>query len=327
MQKRKLGNSQLEVSAIGLGCMGMSQGYGPAVDKNEMVKLIHSAIDMGVTFFDTAERYGPFTNEELVGEALKPYRDKVVLATKFGITVKDGKQILDSRPEVIRASVEGSLKRLNTDVIDLYYLHRVDKLVPIEDVAKTVKELIQEGKVKYFGLSEAGVNTIKRAHAIQPVTAIQSEYSMWWREPETKLFDTLEELGIGLVSFSPLGKGFLTGTIDKNIKFDSTDYRNTVPRFTSESLEANQKFIDFIKSIAQSKHTSPAQVALAWILAQKPWIIPIPGTRRLSRLEENLAAVNIQFSQDELNSINSEISKIEITGNRYCKEQEERIDK
>ncbi len=293
MQKRKLGKSGLEVSAIGLGCMGMSHGYGPASDKNEMISLIHAAIDRGVTFFDTAEVYGPYTNEELVGEALAPFKGKVVIATKFGIKMVNGKQVLDSKPEHIRQSVEGSLKRLKVEAIDLYYQHRVDPEVPIEEVAGVVQDLIQEGKVKHWGLSEAGVETIRRAHAVQPLTAIQSEYSMMWRSPEEELLPTLEELGIGFVPFSPLGKGFLTGTIDKNATFVESDFRSIVPRFKPENLEANQVLVELIKKIAAGKNATPAQIALAWVLAQKPWIVPIPGTRKLERLEENLGAVNV----------------------------------
>lgn len=326
MKYRKLGQN-LEVSAIGLGCMGMSMAYGPPADKNEMIKLIHSAVDSGVTFFDTAECYGPFTNEELVGEALKPYRDKVVIATKFGITIKDGKQIQNSRPEVIRKSVEGSLKRLKTDYIDLYYQHRVDTTVPIEDVAGTIKELIQEGKIKHFGMSEAGAETIKRAHVIQPVTAVQSEYSMWWRDREKDIFPVLEELGIGLVPFSPLGKGILTGNVSKDATFAKDDFRSIVPRFSPEALEANQKFVDFVKAVAESKNVTPAQIALAWILAQKPWIVPIPGTRKLHRLQENLGGADVELSEKEVSELNSEISKIEIVGARYPKELEERTGK
>lgn len=325
MQKRKL--RDLEVSAIGLGCMGMSHGYGPAADKNEMIKLIRHAFDLGVTFFDTAECYGPFTNEELVGEALEPIRDKVVLATKFGIQVIEGKQVQNSKPEIIRSSIEGSLKRLKTDCIDLYYLHRVDPNTPIEDVALTIKDLIKEGKVKAWGLSEAGCNTIRRAHEIYPVTAIQSEYSMWWRQPENELFALLEELNIGFVPFSPLGKGYLTGRFDKNSTFEKDDFRSIVPRFTQENLEANQKFVDYVKEFAAQKGITPAQLALSWVLAQKPYIAPIPGTRKIERLEENLKASDVLLTYEEVQQINSEISKIEISGARYPKELEARVGK
>jgi aryl-alcohol dehydrogenase-like predicted oxidoreductase len=317
MQKRKLGKSGLEVSSIGLGCMGMSHGYGPALDKNEMISLIHAAIDRGVTFFDTAEVYGPYTNEELVGEALAPFKGKVVIATKFGIKMVNGKQVLDSKPEHIRQSVEGSLKRLKVEAIDLYYQHRVDPEVPIEEVAGVVKDLIQEGKVKHWGLSEAGVKTIRRAHAVQPLAAVQSEYSMMWRSPEEELLPTLEELGIGFVPFSPLGKGFLTGTIDKNATFVESDFRSIVPRFKPENLEANQVLVELIKKIAAEKDATPAQIALAWVLAQKPWIVPIPGTRKLERLEENLGAVNVVLTPEELSELNDALSKIEISGDRY----------
>jgi aryl-alcohol dehydrogenase-like predicted oxidoreductase len=322
MQKRKLGKSGLEVSAIGLGCMGMSYGYGPAPDKKEMISLIHAAIDRGVTFFDTAEVYGPYVNEELVGEALAPFKGKVVIATKFGIKMVNGKQVLDSKPEHIRQSVEGSLKRLKVEAIDLYYQHRVDPEVPIEEVAGVVKDLIQEGKVKHWGLSEAGVQTIRRAHAVQPLTAIQSEYSMMWRTPEEELLPTLEELGIGFVPFSPLGKGFLTGTIDKNATFVESDFRSIVPRFKPENLEANQVLVELIKKIAAGKNATPAQIALAWVLAQKPWIVPIPGTRKLERLEENLGAVNVVLTPEELSDLNDALSKIEIAGDRYPADSE-----
>lgn len=323
MQYRKL--KDLEVSAIGLGCMGMSHGYGPAADKDLMIKVIRKAYDLGVTLFDTAECYGPYINEELVGEALKPVREKVVIATKFGITIKDGKQIMDAKPETIRKSIEGSLKRLQTDYVDLYYLHRVDVNTTIEDVAETIKDLIKEGKVRHWGLSEAGINTIRKANGVCPVTAIQSEYSMWWREPEEKLFPLLEELNIGLVPFSPLGKGFLTGTITVDAKFEKDDFRHIVPRFTKECLEANQKFVNFVKELASSKGITPAQLALAWILAQRPYISPIPGTRNISRLEENLKAADIILSQDEILKLNTEINKIEIVGARYPKELEARV--
>jgi len=324
MQKRKLGKSNLEVSAIGLGCMGMSHGYGPAADKNEMIALIRAAVERGVTFFDTAEVYGPYTNEELVGEALKPYRDRVVIATKFGIKSQDGKQVQDSHPLRIRQSVEGSLKRLNTNVIDLYYQHRVDTQVPIEDVAGTMKDLIREGKIKHWGLSEAGVQTIRRAHAIQQVTAVQSEYSLWWRRPEEALLPALEELRIGFVPFSPLGRGFLTGTISKDAKFDKSDFRSIVPRFTPGALAANQALVDLLKQVAGDKKATPAQIALAWLLAQKPWIVPIPGTTKLSRLEENIGAADIELTPDDLNRINAALAKIKVEGERYPEELEKR---
>ncbi len=305
--------------------MGMSFAYGPASDKKEMIKLIRSAVERGVTFFDTAEAYGPFTNEELVGEALAPYRDEVVIATKFGFKIRDGKEAgLDSRPEHIKQAVEGSLKRLKIETIDLLYQHRVDPSVPIEEVAGAVKELIQEGKVRHWGLSEAGVQTIRRAHKVQPLTAVQSEYSMWWRRPEEELLPTLEELGIGFVPFSPLGKGFLTGQFDKHSKFDSSDFRSIVPRFTQENLDANQVLVDLIKAVAAEKNATPAQIALAWLLAQKPWIVPIPGTRKLERLVENLGAVNIELTPVELRDINSALSKITIAGDRYPEELEKR---
>ena len=325
MKKRKLGNSGLEVSALGLGCMGMSHGYGPPSGKKEMISLIHSAIEAGVTFFDTAEMYGPFTNEELVGEALAPYRDQVVVATKFGFDIKDGKEVgLDSRPEHIKQAVEGSLKRLKIDTIDLLYQHRVDPNVPIEEVAGAVKELIQAGKIKHWGLSEAGVQTIRRAHTVQPVAAVQSEYSMWWRRPEEELLPALEELGIGFVPFSPLGKGFLTGRIDKHSTFHSSDFRNIVPRFTSENLDANQVLVDLINKVAVEKNATPAQIALAWLLAQKPWIVPIPGTTKLERLYENLGAVKLELTPEELSDVNSAISKITIAGDRYPEALEKR---
>lgn len=327
MQKRKLGNSGLEVSAIGLGCMGMSHGYGPASDKKEMISLIHAAIDRGVTLFDTAEVYGPYVNEELVGEALKPFKGKVVIATKFGIQMENGKQVLDSKPETIRQSVEGSLNRLKVDTIDLYYQHRVDPNVPIEEVAGVVQDLIKEGKVKHWGLSEAGVETIRRAHSVQPLTAIQSEYSMMWRSPEEQLLPTLEELGIGFVPFSPLGKGFLTGKIDKNATFVSSDFRNIVPRFKPENIEANQILVELIKKIAVGKDASPAQIALAWVLAQKPWIVPIPGTRKMERLEENLGAAEVELTPEELHDLNDALSKIEISGERYPAEYANRVGK
>jgi len=320
MQKRKLGKSNLEVSAIGLGCMGMSVMYGPPKDKQEMISVIRSAVELGVTFFDTAEVYGPFTNEELVGEALAPVREQVVIATKFGFKLdsETGKQAgLDSRPEHIKQVAEASLKRLRTNIIDLFYQHRVDPDVPIEDVAGAVKDLIQEGKVKHFGLSEAGVQTIRRAHAVQRVTALQSEYSLWWREPEAEIIPTLEELGIGFVPFSPLGRGFLTGKIDENTTFDSTDFRNTVPRFSSEARKANRALVDLLEAIAQRKKATPAQIALAWVLARKPWIVPIPGTTKLRRLQENLAAATIEFSEEDIREIESAISEITVEGARY----------
>lgn len=317
MKKRKLGNSGLEVSAIGLGCMGMSYGYGPAADKKEMIFLIHAAIDRGVTFFDTAEVYGPDVNEELVGEAIAPFKGKVVIATKFGIKMVDGKQVLDSKRSTIRQSVEGSLKRLKVEAIDLYYQHRVDPNVPIEEVAGVIQDLIKEGKIRYWGLSEAGVQTIRRAHAVQPLTAIQSEYSMMWRSPEEELLPTLEELGIGFVPFSPLGKGFLTGKIDKNATFVSSDFRSIVPRFKPENLEANQVLVELIKKVAAGKNATPAQIALAWVLAQKPWIVPIPGTRKLERLEENIGAADIELTPEELSDLNDALSKIKISGERY----------
>jgi aryl-alcohol dehydrogenase-like predicted oxidoreductase len=320
MQKRKLGKSNLEVSAIGLGCMGMSFGYGPAGDKQEMISVIRAAVEQGVTFFDTAEVYGPFTNEELVGEALAPFRGKVAIATKFGFKLdpSTGKQAgLDSRPAHIKEVAEASLKRLKTDVIDLFYQHRVDPNVPIEDVAGAVKDLIREGKVKHFGLSEAGAKTIRRAHAVQPVTALQSEYSLWTREPEAEVIPTLEELGIGFVPFSPLGKGFLTGKINEDTKFDSTDFRNIVPRFTPEARKANQAVVDLLGDIAQRKKATPAQIALAWLLAQKPWIVPIPGTTKLARLEENIGAAAVELTPEDLRQIDSAASKITVQGARY----------
>lgn len=327
MQKRSLGKSGLEVSSIGLGCMGMSHGYGPAPDKKEMISLIHAAIDRGVNFFDTAEVYGPYVNEELVGEALAPFKGDVVIATKFGIKIVDGKQVVESKPEQIRQSVEGSLKRLNVEAIDLYYQHRVDPDVPIEEVAGTVKDLIQEGKVKHWGLSEAGVKTIRRAHLVHPLTAIQSEYSMMWRSPEEELLPTLQELGIGFVPFSPLGKGFLTGKIDKNATFGNSDFRSIVPRFTPENLEANQVLIDLINTIAGGKNATPAQISLAWVLAQKSWIVPIPGTRKLDRLEENLGAVDVELTTQELSDLKEALSKIEISGDRYPSEYANRVGK
>lgn len=320
MQKRQLGNSGLEVSAIGLGCMGMSFGYGPAHDKQEMIALIRAAVERGITFFDTAEIYGPFTNEELVGEALAPYRDQVVIATKFGFDIDPttgAQRGLNSRPEHIRQVAEASLKRLKVEAIDLFYQHRVDPNVPIEEVAGAVKELIQEGKVKHFGLSEAGVQTIRRAHAVLPVTALQSEYSLWWRESEADVIPTLEELGIGFVPFSPLGRGFLTGKIDENTTFDSSDFRNTVPRFTPENRKANRPLVDLLSDIARRKNATPAQLAIAWLLAQKPWIVPIPGTTKLARLEENLGAAEVELTPDDLREIESAASKVTVQGARY----------
>jgi aryl-alcohol dehydrogenase-like predicted oxidoreductase len=319
MQKRKLGKSNLEVSAIGLGCMGLSYGYGPAVDKQTGIALIRSAVERGVTFFDTAEAYGPFANEELVGEALGPFRGKVMIATKFGFKFDaNGKQAgLDSRPEHIKEVAESSLKRLKTDVIDLFYQHRVDPNVPIEDVAGAVKELIQQGKVKHFGLSEAGVQTIRRAHAVQPVTALQSEYSLWWREPEAEVMPMLEELGIGFVPFSPLGRGFLTGKINEETQFDKNDFRNIVPRFTPENRKANQSVVDLLTGFAERKKMTPAQMALAWLLAQKPWIVPIPGTTKLNRLEENIGAAAVGLTPDELRQIDNAAAEVPVQGARY----------
>jgi len=320
MKKRKLGKSGLEVSAIGLGCMGMSFGYGPPKDKQEMIALLRAAVERGVTFFDTAEVYGPFTNEELVGEGLAPFREQVVIATKFGFKLdpKSGRSIgVDSRPEHIKEVAEASLKRLRTDFIDLFYQHRVDLDVAIEDVAGAVKELIHEGKVKHFGLSEPGLQTIRRAHAVQPVTAIQNEYSLWWRKPEHEVLPLLEELGIGFVPFSPLGRGFLTGKMNENTTFDSSDLRNTLPRFTPEARKANRALVDLLGEIAKRKHATPAQIALAWLLAQKPWIVPIPGTTKLKRLEENVGAVEIELTQDDLREIESTASQIEVQGARY----------
>jgi aryl-alcohol dehydrogenase-like predicted oxidoreductase len=320
MQKRKLG-ANLEVSALGLGCMGLSFAYGPATDKQQAITLIRTAVDRGVTLFDTAEVYGPYANEELLGEALAPYRSRVVIATKFGFKIVDGKQAgLDSRPEHIRDVVEASLKRLKTDFIDLLYQHRVDTAVPIEDVAGTVRDLIQQGKVKHFGLSEAGAQTIRRAHAVQPVTALQSEYSLWWREPEQEILPTLQELGIGFVPFSPLGRGFLTGAIDENTKFDKGDFRNIVPRFTAEARKANQAVVDLLGQISKQKHATSAQIALAWLLAQKPWIVPIPGTTKLHRLEENLGATSVELTPEEILNIDSAVSRITVQGDRYPKE-------
>src|ERR1700694_5295814 len=329
MQKRKLGNSGLEVSAIGLGCMGMSFGYGPAADRKEMISLIRSAVERGVTFFDTAEVYGPFTNEELVGEALAPLRDQVVIATKFGFKPDPNGgprwSGLDSRPEHIKEVAEASLKRLKTNVIDLFYQHRVDPNVPIDDVAGAVKDLIQQGKVKNFGLSEAGVVTIRRAHKVQPVAALQSEYSLWWREPEKEVIPALEELGIGFVPFSPLGKGFLTGKISQDTQFDKSDFRNIVPRFTPENRKANQALVDLIGRFAQEKKATPAQIALAWLLAQKPWIVPIPGTTKLRRLEENIGAVSVNLTSDDLRELETAASKIALQGARYPEELQKMV--
>lgn len=325
MKKRTLGKSGLEVSALGLGCMGMSIAYGLPPDKQEMIVLIRKAVERGVTFFDTAEIYGPYTNEEIVGEALAPFRGKVAIATKFGIRIDaNGQQVQDSRPDLIRKSLEGSLKRLKIDAIDLYYQHRVDANVPIEEVAGTVKDLIREGKVKHFGLSEPGVKTIRRAHAVQPLAAIQSEYSLWWRRPEGELLPTLEELGIGLVPFSPLGKGFLTGKIDEKTEFVKSDFRNIVPRFTPEARKANQALVDLLRTIAERKKATPAQIALAWLLAQKPWIVPIPGTTKLSRLDENIGAINVELSAGDLREIEGAASKITIQGERYPEALEKR---
>ena len=317
MQKRILGNSGLEVSALGLGCMGISFGYGPAIDRHDAITLIRSAVERGVTFFDTAEAYGPFANEEIVGEALAPFRHRVVIATKFGFQDEDSKRGLDSRPEHIKAVAEASLKRLKTDRIDLFYQHRVDPKVPIDEVAGAVKDLIAEGKVKHFGLSEASAQTIRAAHKVQPVAALQSEYSLWWREPENEVLPTLQELGIGFVPFSPLGKGFLTGAISETTTFDSSDFRNIVPRFTPEARKANATLVDVLGEIAAQKKATPAQIALAWLLAQKPWIVPIPGTTKLHRLEENLGAVDVNLTPDDLRAIESAVSKIPVQGARY----------
>jgi len=329
MQTRKLGTSDLEVSALGLGCMGMSFGYGPAGDKQEMISVIRSAVDLGITFFDTAEVYGPFTNEELVGEALAPVRDRVVIATKFGFHIDlAGKQAgLDSRPEQIKKVAEASLKRLRTDRIDLFYQHRVDPNVPIEEVAGAVGNLIRAGKVRHFGLSEAGVGILRRAHAVQPVTALQSEYSLWWREPEAEIIPTLEELGIGLVPFSPLGKGYLTGKMDENTTFDSTDFRNTVPRFRPEARKANRALVDLLGRIAERKKATPAQIALAWLLAQKPWIVPIPGTTKLHRLQENVAADAVELTEGDLHDIESAASQIKVEGARYSEAAQRMINR
>ncbi len=331
MQKRKLGKSNLEVSALGLGCMGLSHGFGPPVDKHKGISLIRSAVERGVTFFDTAEAYGPFTNEELVGEALAPFRGKVVIATKFGFKIDPKAERalngVDSRPEHIKKVAEASLKRLKVDAIDLFYQHRVDPNVPIEEVAGTVKELIQQGKVKHFGLSEAGVKTIRRAHAVHPVTALQSEYSVWWREPKAQILPTLEELGIGFVPFSPLGKGFLTGKINQDTKFDTTDFRNIVPRFTPEARKANSAVVNLLQEFAQKKKATPAQVALAWLLAQKPWITPIPGTTKLHRLEENLGAAAVELTPDDLHQIDNAASNIPVHGERYPENLQKMIDR
>jgi aryl-alcohol dehydrogenase-like predicted oxidoreductase len=325
MKKRTLGKSGLEVSALGLGCMGLSYAYGPAVDKEHGITLIRTAFERGVTFFDTAEAYGPFANEELVGEALAPVRDRVVIATKFGFKAGKVADGLDSRPENIRSVADAALKRLRTDRIDLYYQHRVDPNVAIEDVAGTVKELIQHGKVKHFGMSEAGVESIRRAHAVQPVTALQSEYSLWWREPEKELLPTLEELGIGFVPFSPLGKGFLTGAISESTTFDKTDYRNVVPRFSEENRKANQSLVELLSEIAATKKVTPAQIALAWLLAQKPWIVPIPGTTKLHRLEENLCAATVELTADDLRNIEATLSNVTVQGDRYPAHLQQRV--
>jgi aryl-alcohol dehydrogenase-like predicted oxidoreductase len=327
MHNRTLGNSDLEVSALGLGCMGLSFAYGPATDKQQAIALIRSAVERGVTFFDTAEAYGPHTNEEVVGEALAPFRDEVVIATKFGFKDGDPRAGLDSRPERIRRVAEESLRRLKTDRIDLFYQHRVDPDVPIEEVAGAVKDLIREGKVKHLGLSEAGARTIRRAHAVQPVTALQSEYSLWWREPEEEILSTLEELGIGFVPFSPLGKGFLTGAIDENTSFDSADFRNTVPRFSEENRRANRALVEVLGGIADEKGATRAQIALAWLLAQKPWIVPIPGTTKLHRLEENIGAADIELTPDDLRNIEVAVSGVEVRGDRYSPQMQRRVDR
>jgi aryl-alcohol dehydrogenase-like predicted oxidoreductase len=327
MQKRKLGKSNLEVSAIGLGCMGLSFGYGPATERQQAITLIRRAYELGVTFFDTAEAYGPFLNEEVVGEAVEPFRKNVVIATKFGFQDGDSHKGLDSRPERIREVANAALKRLRTDVIDLFYQHRIDPKVPIEDVAGTVKELIAQGKVKHFGMSEAGVESIRRAHAVQPVAALQSEYSLWWREPEKEILPTLEELGIGFVPFSPLGKGFLTGAINENTKFDSTDFRNIVPRFNEENRKANQTLVSVLGEIATQKKGTPAQIAIAWLLARKPWIVPIPGTTKLHRLEENLGAAKIELSDGDLRDITAAVSKIAVQGDRYPAHLQQRVNR
>lgn len=325
MEKRFLGQSHLEVSSLGLGCMGLSYGYGPATDKHQVISLIRKAVELGVTFFDTAEVYGPYSNEELLGEALAPFKGQVAIATKFGIQIQDGQQLLDSRPECIRQSVEGSLKRLGVEKIDLYYQHRVDPNVPIEEVAGTVKDLVAQGKVAHFGLSEAGVETIRRAHAVQAVAAVQSEYSLWWRQPEEALLPVLESLGIGFVPFSPLGKGYLTGRFDAQSTFDTSDFRHILPRFTSQALAANQAMVDLVKNFAQSKGATPAQVALAWLLAQKNWIVPIPGTTKIERLQENLGAAKLALLPQEVEALSEASSKIKLLGARYPKELEERV--
>ena len=327
MQQRKLGNSGLQVSAIGLGCMGLSHGYGPATDKQDAIKLIRAAVERGVTLFDTAEVYGPFTSEEVVGEALAPFRDRVVIATKFGFREAQAQLGLDSRPQHIRDVAEASLKRLKTDRIDLFYQHRVDPAVPIEDVAGTVKDLIREGKVKHFGLSEAGAQSIRRAHAVQPVAALQSEYSLWWREPETEILPTVEELGIGFVPFSPLGRGFLTGAISENTQFDSGDLRSAIPRFAPEARKANQALLDLLGRIATQKQATPAQIALAWLLAKKPWIVPIPGTTKLHRLEENIAAADLELTPDDLRNIDRALSEITVQGARYAADRQKMVDR
>ncbi|HEY6991799.1 MAG TPA: aldo/keto reductase, partial [Bryobacteraceae bacterium] len=325
MQKRKLGKSNLEVSAIGLGCMGLSFGYGPATEKQQAITLIRTAFERGVTFFDTAEAYGPFTNEELLGEAVAPFRERVAIATKFGFEGGRPNVGLNSRPEDIKAVAEAALRRLRTGVIDLFYQHRVDPAVPIEDVAGTVKQLIEEGKVRHFGMSEAATQTIRRAHAVQPVTALQSEYSLWWREPEQEILPVLEELGIGFVPFSPLGKGFLTGAINENTTFDSSDFRNIVPRFTPEARKANQALVELLSEIAANKHVTSAQIALAWLLAQRPWIVPIPGTTKLHRLEENISAASIELSSEDLWDIHSAVSKVMVQGERYPAHLQQRV--
>jgi len=328
MKKRFLGNQGLEVSALGLGCMGLNFGYGQATDKKDAINLIRTAVEKGVTFFDTAEVYGPYINEEVVGEALAPFRNQVVIATKFGFDIQDGKIAgANSQPQHIREVVEASLKRLNVETIDLLYQHRVDPNVPIEEVAATVKELIKEGKVKYFGLSEVSAQTIRRAHAVQPVSAVQSEYSLWWREPESKIMSTLEELNIGFVPFSPLGRGFLTGKIDENTKFDPTDFRSSVPRFSAENMAANKKIVELLATIATSKNATPAQIALAWLTAQKPWIVPIPGTTKVHRLEENIGSTRIELSQEDLNMIEKAASQITIFGDRYTEASQKMVDK